>query len=87
MCQVAPQQKKQRAFGDPLEVHSFELNVYGTENADVWATNGWSSIVVEVKTSKSDFHADFKKNTAQLYGANKCQETIGITMLLKALFP
>lgn len=45
----------------PWKYIAVELNVYGTENADVWATNGWSSIVVEVKTSRSDYHADFKK--------------------------
>lgn len=45
----------------PWKYVSVELNVYGTECADVWATNGWSSIVVEVKTSRADFHADSKK--------------------------
>lgn len=45
----------------PWKYVAVELNVYGTENTDVWATNGWSSIVVEVKTSRRDFHADFKK--------------------------
>lgn len=45
----------------PWKYVAVELNVYGTENTDVWATNGWSSIAVEVKTSRSDFHADFKK--------------------------
>lgn len=45
----------------PWKYIAVEQNVYGTENADVWATNGWSSIVVEVKTSRADFHADFKK--------------------------
>lgn len=45
----------------PWKYVAVELNVYGTENADIWATNGWSSIVVEVKTSRSDFRADFKK--------------------------
>lgn len=48
-------------YETPWKYVAVELNVYGTENADLWATNGWSSIVVEVKTSRSDYHADFKK--------------------------
>lgn len=53
--------KNSERLETPWKYVAVELNVYGTENADVWATNGWSSIVVEVKTSRSDFHADFKK--------------------------
>ena len=53
--------KNSERWETPWKYIAVELNVYGTENADVWATNGWSSIVVEVKTSRSDFHADFKK--------------------------
>lgn len=53
--------KNAEHFETPWKYIAVELNVYGTENADIWATNGWSSIVVEVKTSRGDFHADFKK--------------------------
>lgn len=49
----------------PWKYIAVELVCYGTENADVWATNGWSSIVVEVKTSRADFKADFKKRYRQ----------------------
>lgn len=38
-----------------------EMCVNGCENPDIWATNGWSSIVVEVKTSRADYLNDKKK--------------------------
>lgn len=38
-----------------------EVCVNGCENPDIWAFNGWSTIVVEVKTSRSDFFNDKKK--------------------------
>ena len=42
-----------------------EICVNGCENPDIWAFNGWSSLVVEVKTSRSDFHNDRKKSWFQ----------------------
>lgn len=38
-----------------------EVCVNACENPDVWAFNGWSTIVVEVKVSRSDFLNDKKK--------------------------
>ena len=38
-----------------------EMCVQGCENPDIWGFNGWSTIVVEVKTSRSDFLNDRKK--------------------------
>lgn len=38
-----------------------EVCVCGCENPDIWAFNGWSTLVVEVKTSRSDFLNDKKK--------------------------
>ena len=38
-----------------------EVCVQACENPDIWAFNGWSTIVVEVKTSRSDFLNDRKK--------------------------
>ena len=38
-----------------------EVCVVGCENPDIWASNGWSTIVVEVKTSRADFLNDKKK--------------------------
>lgn len=38
-----------------------ELNVTCTENPDVWGYDGFSTVVIEVKTSHADFLADKKK--------------------------
>ena len=38
-----------------------ELNVTGAENPDVWGYDGYSTVVIEVKVSHSDFKADQKK--------------------------
>lgn len=38
-----------------------ELCVQACENPDIWAFNGWSTIVVEVKVSRADFLNDKKK--------------------------
>lgn len=38
-----------------------ELNVYGAENTDVWASFCDCTAVIEVKTSRADFLADKKK--------------------------
>lgn len=38
-----------------------ELNVVGAEGTDVWGFNGSATIVIEVKTSRSDFLRDKKK--------------------------
>ena len=38
-----------------------ELNTYAAENTDVWGFNGWSTSVIEVKITHSDFLADKKK--------------------------
>ena len=38
-----------------------ELNVTAVEHPDVWGYDGYSTVVIEVKTSHSDFLADKKK--------------------------
>ena len=48
-----------------------EVCVNGCENPDIWAFNGWSTIVVEVKTSRSDFLND-KKKVWHLQGNEEC---------------
>lgn len=48
-------------YETPWQYIAVELCVYGCENPDIWAFNGWSTIVVEVKVSRSDFHNDKKK--------------------------
>lgn len=45
----------------PWKYIAVEICVYGCENPDIWAFNGWSTIVVEVKTSRADFLNDSKK--------------------------
>lgn len=40
-----------------------ELMTYGNEIPDVWATNGWGTAIVEVKTSRSDFLRDATKQS------------------------
>ncbi len=45
----------------PWKYIAVEIVVYGCENPDIWAFNGWSTIVVEVKTSHTDFLNDKKK--------------------------
>lgn len=44
---------------------AIELMTYGNEIPDVWATNGWSVSIVEVKTSRSDFLRDKEKKCRQ----------------------
>lgn len=51
-----------------------ELVVYGAENCDVWAFDGYYTAVIEVKTSHADFLADKKKwwrNTEKEWQAGK----------------
>ncbi len=48
-----------------------EMCVNACENPDIWAFNGWSTIVVEVKVSRSDFFND-KKKVWQLPGNEEC---------------
>lgn len=42
-----------------------ELMTYGNEIPDVWATNGWSATIVEVKTSRADFLRERAKKCRQ----------------------
>ena len=48
-----------------------EVCVNGCENPDIWAFNGWSTLVVEVKVSRSDYLND-KKKVWQLPGNEEC---------------
>lgn len=42
-----------------------ELVCIGAENPDVWGTNGYNSMLIEVKTSRADFLKDKKKFVRQ----------------------
>lgn len=57
--------KNHEHFETPWKYIAVELCVYGCENPDIWASNGWSTIVVEVKTRRSDFKNDEKKKWGQ----------------------
>lgn len=48
-----------------------EMCVNGCENPDIWAFNGWSTIVIEVKVSRADFLND-KKKYWQQQGHEEC---------------
>lgn len=46
---------------NPHKYVAVELMSYGGEDPDVWGTNGASTTIVEVKTSRADFLKDRKK--------------------------
>ena len=53
--------KNHERYETPWKYIAVEIVVYGCENPDIWAFNGWSTMVVEVKTSHADFLNDKKK--------------------------
>ena len=65
LCELGAKWLKSRKncerYETPWKYIAVELCVYGCENPDIWAFNGWSTIVVEVKTSRADFKNDAKK--------------------------
>lgn len=67
MCEEAAEILHKGSF-DGRMGHKYvavELVTYGNEIPDVWATNGWSATIVEVKTSRSDFLRDRTKKCRQ----------------------
>lgn len=67
MCEEAAQILHKGGF-DSRMGHKYvavELMTYGNEIPDVWASNGWSASIVEVKTSRSDFLRDRAKKCRQ----------------------
>lgn len=58
-----------RKTREPMEaawkIIAVEMVTGAAEIPDVWGTNGYQSVVVEVKTSRADFHADRKKRNRQ----------------------
>lgn len=65
LCCLGAKFLKSRKNAEPWEIPNkyvaVELVTLTAENPDVWATNGYHSTLVEVKTSHSDFLADQKK--------------------------
>ena len=55
-----------RGFG--CKYVAVELVCAGAENPDVWGTNGFESVMVEVKTSRGDFLKDRRKFTRRKEG-------------------
>lgn len=63
-CEAAKWLKRRKnaeRWRTPWKYIAVELVCSAAENADVWATNGECSIVIEVKTSRADFLKDGKK--------------------------
>lgn len=48
-------------FNTPCKFATVELVCAGAELTDVWGTNGYETVVIEVKTSHADFLADKRK--------------------------
>lgn len=64
--------RKNREYCEtPWKYIAVELCVNGCENPDIWAFNGWSTIVVEVKISRADYLND-KKKYWHLPGNEEC---------------
>lgn len=53
--------KNAESWETPNKYVAVELVTTAAENPDIWATNGYHTTLVEVKTSHSDFLADQKK--------------------------
>ena len=65
LCCLGAKFLKSRKNAEPWEIPNkyvaVELVTLTAENPDIWATNGYHTTLVEVKTSHSDFLADQKK--------------------------
>lgn len=78
LCCLGAKYLKSRKNAEPFELPNkyvaVELVTLTAENPDIWATNGYHTTLVEVKTSHADFLADQKKwvrsDTADI--ADKC---------------
>lgn len=65
LCCLGAKFLKSRKNAEPWEIPNkyvaVELVTLTAENPDIWATNGYHTTLVEVKTNHSDFLADQKK--------------------------
>lgn len=65
LCCIGAKFLKSRKSAEPWECANkyvaVELVTLTAENPDIWATNGYHTTLVEVKTSHADFLADQKK--------------------------
>lgn len=78
LCCLGAKFLKSRKNSEPFELPNkyvvVELVTLTAENPDIWATNGYHTTLVEVKTSHSDFIADQKKwvRSSAAEQADKC---------------
>lgn len=78
LCCFGAKFLKSRKNAEPFELPNkyvaVELVTLTAENTDIWATNGYQTTLVEVKTSHSDFLADQKKwvRSPEATIADKC---------------
>lgn len=63
-------------YGVPCKFATVELVCYGAELTDVWGTTGDRTVIIEVKTSRSDFLAD-KRKYARSKTAEELRHQIG----------
>lgn len=65
LCELGGKYLKSRKNAEPWRIPNkyvaVELVAAGAEDPDVWATNGYDTSLIEVKTSHADFLADRKK--------------------------
>lgn len=66
--------KNAEKWESPNKYVAVELVTLTAENPDIWATNGYHTTLVEVKTSHADFLADQKKwvRSPEAEQADKC---------------
>lgn len=78
LCCIGAKFLKSRKSSEPWECANkyvaVELVTLTAENPDIWATNGYHTTLVEVKTSHADFLADQKKwvRSEEAQKANLC---------------
>lgn len=78
LCCLGAKFLKSRKSAEPWETPNkyvvVELVTLTAENPDIWATNGYHTTLVEVKTSHADFLADKKKwiRSEEAEIADKC---------------
>lgn len=64
LCCLGAKWMQKQHYGSYKYV-AVELICAGAENPDVWGTNGYDSMLIEVKTSRQDFLNDKKKFARQ----------------------
>lgn len=64
LCCLGAKWMQKQVYGSYKYI-AVELVCIGAENPDVWGTNGYNSMLIEVKTSRADFLKDKKKFARQ----------------------